>query len=495
MASPQMNPGSCSVDYSLHKSVQSSIDEDVPSAQTIDQPQFDYDFVEQPSQDFFCPVTLELLHDPYQTTCCGNHLSKESAKMLQREGKPCPMCKEANLATVPDKFYKRKVYELQVRCPHKDNGCQWVGPLSDFNSHCSSCVKRPWACEHCNFETTYEVGVRDHLPNCEKYPEPCPNSCEVGTVERCNLKNHLLECPLRVVECEFREVGCSVRVPHRDLGKHMEESGQQHLMAMSLLNLRLTRELHQKMEEKDRQIAELNEQLKRQGTELRQQISDLERHLHDPSEEKTSGGLHQKLDDVRDKQVVELKEELQQHRRDIQEQISGVERQLQQEVRGVKARVDLALETANVFEFTITKFSEKKNQNVNWESDVFYTHPLGHAFTLAIVINASYLDGTYLSACLKQTSFLTAMVSGRLLLLNQLGDYGHHCVGFGGDIRPFHARLTSHLSSSLVPRKVDIDISQHFVPHSQLRRNAAKNTQYLNDDCLRFRLYLNIASR
>ena len=68
-------------------------------------------------------------------------------------------------------------------------------------------------------------------------------------------------CPLQLVECEFANTGCEVKVPRRDLTRHMTENAQHHLMSETLLNLRLTRELHQKLEEKDQQIAELKQQL------------------------------------------------------------------------------------------------------------------------------------------------------------------------------------------------------------------------------------------
>ncbi len=41
----------------------------------------------------------------------------------------------------------------------------------------------------------------------------------------------------------------------------MTENAQHHLMTATLLNLRLTRELHQKMEEKDQQITELKQKM------------------------------------------------------------------------------------------------------------------------------------------------------------------------------------------------------------------------------------------
>ena len=70
----------------------------------------------------------------------------------------------------------------------------------------------------------------------------------------------------QLVECEFANAGCDVKVPKEDLAKHMTENAQQHLMSATLLNLRLTRELNQKMEEKDRQIADLQKQLEKLST-------------------------------------------------------------------------------------------------------------------------------------------------------------------------------------------------------------------------------------
>ena len=97
----------------------------------------EYDLVEKSSEDFYCPITMEILTEPHQTMCCGNHLSPEAADRLKREGKPCPMCKEPNLTTVFDKYFKRMVYQLKVRCPKKALGCDWVGELADLEKHLS----------------------------------------------------------------------------------------------------------------------------------------------------------------------------------------------------------------------------------------------------------------------------------------------------------------------------------------------------------------------
>ena len=199
-----------------------------------------YDFVEKPSDDFFCPVTYELLRKPYFTPCCGNHLSTAAVANLQ--GQPCPVCKEANLNPVPDKFFKCKVNELKVRCPNKSLWCEWVGALGDLDRHLSQnsvegecqfvtvacpyacgehfqrcqleghkvcdCPNRPFMCQCCGHEDTYNAVTNEHWLICAKYPVDCPLGCQwVG--EQGNLDQHLNdgfeegECPLVTVPCSY----------------------------------------------------------------------------------------------------------------------------------------------------------------------------------------------------------------------------------------------------------------------------------------------------
>ena len=71
-------------------------------------------YVERPPDDFFCPVTFELLLEPQQTSCCGNHLSLGAATRLHEEGQRCPL---EEWSVVLDKYHRRKVHEVRVRCP------------------------------------------------------------------------------------------------------------------------------------------------------------------------------------------------------------------------------------------------------------------------------------------------------------------------------------------------------------------------------------------
>ena len=226
----------------------------------------DYDFVEKPSEDFFCPVTLDFLREPHQMLCCGNHLSPVAATRLQ--GQPCPMCKEPNLNTVPDKFFKRKVNELKVRCPNKSLGCKWVGELGNLNRHLSQnsvkgecqfvavacpyscgdgfqrrqleghkvndCPNRPFTCRYCNHNDTYIKITDEHWPICKQYPLECPNKCAENTIERQHLPKHLEEtCPLQVIKCEFSYAGCEVECQRQHMQTHLDENVKVHLNKVS----------------------------------------------------------------------------------------------------------------------------------------------------------------------------------------------------------------------------------------------------------------------
>ncbi len=72
---------------------------------------------------------------------------------------------------------------------------------------------------------------------CPKYPVECPNECGVAPLERGQLEEHLRECPLAMVECELKELGCEEVVQRMDADKHMEETTEKH-MKLTAIHLR-----------------------------------------------------------------------------------------------------------------------------------------------------------------------------------------------------------------------------------------------------------------
>ena len=239
----------------------------------------EYDFVEKPSEEFFCPVTYELLLDPVQAnSCCGNHLSRAVANRLQAEGKPCPICQATPLKTMEDMFFKRKVRQLKVHCSNKSAGCEWVGELGELDSHlkpgsvegpcnfvyvkcplqCSQreirrdlkrhkssiCAKRPFTCKYCNYESTYIDVVENHWLKCQRYPKVCPNNCSSNKIEWRFLKHHLQkECPLEMIPCQFAFAGCKTKTQRQSMKDHLDDSKDEHLEMTALECTNLKAEL------------------------------------------------------------------------------------------------------------------------------------------------------------------------------------------------------------------------------------------------------------
>ena len=432
----------------------------VPSS-TDNQPRSierDFDFVERPSQDFFCPVSLELLLEPQLTSCCGHHLSLEASTRLHREGKACPTCNAEQWSAMLDKYHRRRVHELRVRCWHKDNGCDWVGEVNGLKRHDDSCTKRPWECEYCGLKCTYGEGEGKHWPTCLTFPEPCPNMCEVGSVERCNMEQHLSVCPLELVACEMKEFGCSVVVPRKELARHMRESELQHLTAMTLMNLRLTRQLQQDSTERDRKIAQLQQEMSDQKKLLTEVQTDLSR------------------------KVVELKGDI----REVQLTTHHIE---QHAAGGTCSGSGV---------ITFTLYSKMRGSDTKVYSNPFYSHHSGYKFKLMIwyfTLRVNHIldsAGGFLIELNGQIAASLYLMKGeyddqlpwpaeakvQLELLNQAED--HH-----------HVMRSKKLKWIKDKRDTLYTIDNSLMKYSDLEKHC-DGVQYMMNDCLKFRIHVTV---
>ena len=453
----------------------------------------DYDFMEQPSQDFFCPVTLELLMEPQQTSCCGLHLSSEASTRLKREGKACPMCNEQQWTAALDKYHRRRVREIRVCCPYKGSGCDWKREVGDLERHAASCPKRPWECPHCALRYLYEERKGKHWPVCSKFPEPCPNGCEVGSVERCYLEQHQRECPLEPVACEMREFGCSAVVPRKDLATHMRESELQHLTAMAVLNLRLTRKLQQDMAEKDEKIAYLQ-------LEMTEQKEELKREMTEQKEELKKEITEQKKE--LKKELIKQNEEL---KKELMKEMVGQKEKLKKEMtkQAVKSEAGMKKELAELKEgvtklsaiaqhiavhticdmckiITFNKYSERKGKSLDAMSDAFYNHERGYKFKLCIIYLRSDIG---VGVCLDIGEYddqLPWPVKFKIgvELLNQAGNHHHVERDNAWEWRKEKRGDYEYINNSLMQ-------------YADLEKKG-DGVQYMMNDCLQFRLHLTV---
>lgn len=240
----------------------------------------DYKFVSEPNRDYFCPVSFELLLNPHKTDCCGRHISSSAAKRLAVENKPCPMCEtpsgtkpgESNeiasvFTTKSDPDFQESVLDLKVRCSY--DGCNWAGTLRDVKYHSTSCGLRPWTCQRCTLKTTYNIGMSEHAPKCLEHSVQHSSSSSVGP----NSDNEA--CTSKLLSCEFAEAGCRALIHQNDYSHHMKENFSHHHLLVSQLNLKITKEIHSKLDF-EREAA-LKQEISQLQSELAEKNADIYR--------------------------------------------------------------------------------------------------------------------------------------------------------------------------------------------------------------------------
>ena len=485
----------------------------------------DYDFVEEPAKEFFCAVTLELLVEPQQTDCCSHHISAEVARRLLGEGKACPMCQQPRFTTHPDKFHGSKIRQLIVRCPNKKSGCVWKGKLGDVEAHVGRCPKQPWRCPHCAFVGLREGG-EEHLRVCEQFPVACPNRCETGHVQRARVQQHLLECPLVIVSCEYAEMGCGVRLPRSEMRDHVRKSGQDHLLKMCAANLSLSRELSRKVAEKEQQITELHRNMRCREEKMSSDARRMEEQMKE-NEERMNASLRERekrmQQQMKEMEVTiakQMKIELEENERKMSVSMAKMEGRMRKAGEGrtqsVLGRVEGAIEVnrkekkaidvcvANVgkelsvvksqvadihgetafvvppVEYTVPNFSVLKAQDKEWRSQPFYAHRGGYKMRIGVWPNGapfgcrSHVSVRFYTMQDGSTEKLNWLV--RLPVTIQVMN---HTTGRWEREHTDGNGLTRFKPTSACEESTT---DSRYLPHSEL-------APYLKDDCLHIRVY------
>ena len=341
-----------------------------------------------------CPVCLQILREPYQTTCCGYAFCKECIDCVEKNNKPCPCCNK-QFNKFEDKRLKKSLYDFQVHCPNSKQGCEWVGELRELDKHLNlnpsprdqlqgcklsqikcchcfdclqrsdiehhqdnTCLKRPFSCEYCqDFHSRYDSVVYDHWPVCDYYPVLCTNKCG-KTVQRRNLINHTAcDCPLTLINCDFEHIGCKSRLPRKDMQAHLAESIVHHLSLQAAS--------HKKLMQSHEELAAKYEDLKESHRKALLKIVRLE-----------------------------------QENKGLKQQVEKIDLDLQMQL--ISTPIPCAVD------FTMTNFKQKKKENTVWYSSPFYTGLMGYKLCLSICANGQgEAKGQFVSAsfCIMKGEF------------------------------------------------------------------------------------------
>ena len=262
---------------------------------------YDYSFVHAPPDELVCKICHCPSREPHLSVCCGHTFCKsclEDAKQASMVTSACPMCREENFTTFPNKQNERAVKNLHMFCTNKGRGCDWQGELNDITGHLSNndgclferiycsnkcglslerqymsnhvyidCPRSKIICLYCSItgERQFINGVH-HKEQCPKVPLLCPNKCNIGKVLRETMEAHKAECPLEVIQCEYHEVGCKDSIVRKDKMKHDKEKVEYHLSLMKSKYLHTTNKLAD-AEEKIKELESANSILQ-QKTQL-----------------------------------------------------------------------------------------------------------------------------------------------------------------------------------------------------------------------------------
>lgn len=269
-----------------------------------------YEFVNGSPDDFKCPVCFDAIYGAKKTTCCGHHLCETCSERLT--GSLCPVCKLGPLKTQEDEYFRKKLDDLKVYCPHKGERhtykkqfydpeyamfwmpslsdpitvtCKFQCELGDIQSHLDkdcplqlvtckykcdttdlrrfeveyhekNCRMRPHKCRYCSYEAS-AFQIEKHFQVCPKIPVECPNRCMKDKILRESIVAHLTHCKLHKVSCEFAYAGCTVTPTRKNYESHLQESTNIHLKLLGIHCAHKDKE----MEDMKMRLAELETKL------------------------------------------------------------------------------------------------------------------------------------------------------------------------------------------------------------------------------------------
>ncbi|XP_065903082.1 TNF receptor-associated factor 4-like [Dysidea avara] len=221
---------------------------------------YDHKFVAAPHDRFVCKICDLPCRDSQLTVCCGHNLCKSCLDNVKKTTEVCPLCRDGQFFTVPNKQADREIRSLYVMCTNNERGCEWQGEVNNINNHLlndngcqymdincpnecgkllqrqgltshveADCSRRKIECQYCNIRGEHQFIENKHKEQCSKLPLPCPNDCQVGTILREDMEAHRKECPLEMIQCQYHNVGCEVGIVRNKRKAHEEESTEEHL--------------------------------------------------------------------------------------------------------------------------------------------------------------------------------------------------------------------------------------------------------------------------
>ena len=278
---------------------------------------------------------------------------------------------------------------------------------------------------------------------------------------------------LKLKDTELKE---KLETTDRNIRKDIEEQNKRLQEQLKARDSEVTK----KQQTKDKQF---EQKLQEKGDKLKQEMTKRDAELKQELQKKDEvmkalkDDMNRELKKRDDELKLKLEEKDQQVRESAAE-VTALKKQLQETDQKFNTLSTTCLPT---YHLTMANYAELKGKSTHWDSERFYTHPGGYKCFIRVWPNG--LCGTHVAVqlCSVPGQFdgtlpWPAKATFTLQLLNQHRDQDHVTVTkrieWG---KPSGAPYAGTFSDT-------------FIPHAELGWNAGKQTKYLHEDCLRFRM-------
>ena len=506
---------------------------------------YDYNFSEQfvntPLDRYFCVICQHPSRGPRMSVCCGHVFCKSCIENVKS---PCPMCRDENFVTFPNKQLDREIKNLDIFCTNISRGCMWQGKLSNVDDHLgkhgdcqfeevkctkdcekmiqrryltahieTKCPRRQVTCQYCHDTGEHQhIEGKRHKEQCPRFPIPCPNNCKVKIVPREDMTKHRGECQLELVSCPnncggklkrqclvthiqtrciCRKVKCQYchdLVEYQFIeSQHKEECPKLPLLCPNKCKIGAVRREDMEAHRKECPLEIIQCEYHSVGCDTR--MLRMNKQVHE--EENTKQHLmltKEKLDSTEDKLA------------DAMQRIDALEIFMHRNISLSVQWMGRLITMAKLFEsgdqvcpviIKMPEYNEKVDNSVSWRTNSFYTHNKGYKMC-ARVYPGGYDDarGTYLSMFLyvmkgKHDDELTWPLKGTfdVKLLNQLSDGEHLSV-----IVTYDNNTLKHGRRVIYGEK-NCGWGQRYqlIPNKNLHKTTP-TCQFLKDNCVYFEL-------
>ena len=225
--------------------------------------------------DYMCPLCKGVYYNPV-IDICGHIFCQRcfeifhSANQITNELR-CPIS-GVTLPGVPSQItlISNILDKQTLNCCNRNIGCEWKGLVKDFVSHiendcpkqtlqcslqgCSSrilrenmkehlmnCEYRIVNCGFCNISLAFNQ-LEEHYKSCPKYLLQCPQSCG-SMIERDKMDEHVaVLCPNTVVTCKYSIIGCNEKFLNKETEEHIRKFSDTHFEMISTIVSTLKKE-------------------------------------------------------------------------------------------------------------------------------------------------------------------------------------------------------------------------------------------------------------